>query len=124
MDMRIADRLGSGVPKAKPYKLRHLEYMFEKVQNDPVSVKMLKIDGNEVMSLLQIEPCPKIGAILDVLLSEVIEDPSLNQKEYLEKRCIELKDFDLKKLREQAKEKIEEKRQDDNEKIKRGHWVK
>ncbi|MCK4891588.1 MAG: HD domain-containing protein, partial [Candidatus Pacebacteria bacterium] len=30
MDLRIADRLGSGVPKAKPYKLRHLEYLIEK----------------------------------------------------------------------------------------------
>jgi poly(A) polymerase/tRNA nucleotidyltransferase (CCA-adding enzyme) len=34
IDLRIADRLGSGTPKAEPYKLRHLQYMFERVQND------------------------------------------------------------------------------------------
>ncbi|MFC1638131.1 CCA tRNA nucleotidyltransferase, partial [Patescibacteria group bacterium] len=31
IDLRISDRLGSGVPKAKPYKLRHLEYVVDKV---------------------------------------------------------------------------------------------
>jgi len=42
IDLRVADRLGSGVPKAKPYKLRHLEYMMEKVRFDAVSVKNAK----------------------------------------------------------------------------------
>jgi len=61
IDLRVADRLGSGVPKAKPYKLRHLEYMMEKVRQDAVSVKMLAINGNDLMELLKIEPGPKIG---------------------------------------------------------------
>jgi len=123
IDIRIADRLGSGVPKAKPYKLRHLEYMMDKVQNDPVSVKMLKINGDELMPLLGITPGPKIGAILDVLLSEVIEDPTLNNKEYLEKRSFELNESNLEELREQAKDKIEEKREVDDKKLRRGRKV-
>lgn len=123
IDIRIADRLGSGVPKAKPYKLRHLEYMMDKVQNDPVSVKMLKINGDELMPLLGIAPGPKIGAILDVLLSEVIEDPELNNKEYLEKRSFELNESNLEELREQAKDKIEEKREVDDKKLRRGRKV-
>jgi len=124
IDLRIADRLGSGVPKAKPYKLRHLEYLMEKVQHDPVSVKMLKINGDDLIKLLKIEPSPKIGAILDVLLSEVIEDPQLNNKKFLEDRSQELNKLDLKELREQAKEKIEEKKTEDDMELKKEFWVK
>ena len=90
MDLRIADRLGSGVPKAKPYKLRHLEYLIEKVSRDPISPKMLKVSGQDIMKILNIKPSPKIGAILKVLLSEVIEDPEKNTNEYLENRVQEL----------------------------------
>jgi len=124
IDLRIADRLGSGVPKAKPYKLRHLEYMMEKVRHDAVSVKMLKINGDDLMKLLKIEPSPKIGAILDVLLSEVIEDQELNNKEYLSQRSAELNKMDLKELRDRAKEKIEEKKMEDDEEIKKEFYVK
>jgi putative nucleotidyltransferase with HDIG domain len=124
IDLRVADRLGSGVPKAKPYKLRHLEYMMKKVQTDPVSVKMLQIDGNDLMKILKIEPGPKIGAILDVLLSEVIEDPKLNTDEYLKKRSGELDKLDLAELRAKAKQEIEEKKMEDDEEIKKEFWVK
>jgi len=124
IDLRVADRLGSAVPKAKPYKLRHLEYMMEKVQQDPVSVKMLKINGDELIKLLKITPGPKIGAILDVLLSEVIEDPKLNDEKYLEKRSTELNKMDLAELRGQAKEKIEERKMEDDQELKKEFWVK
>jgi poly(A) polymerase/tRNA nucleotidyltransferase (CCA-adding enzyme) len=124
IDLRIADRLGSGTPKAKPYKLRHLEYMMEKVQNDPVSVKMLKINGDYMIAKMKFEPGPKMGAILDVLLSEVIENPELNNLEYLSKRAKELNKDDIIKLRAKAKEKIEEKRSEDDEEMKKGYWVK
>ena len=50
IDLRVADRLGSGTPKAMPYKLRHLQYVMKKVQNDPVSVKMLKINGDDIVT--------------------------------------------------------------------------
>lgn len=123
MAVRIGDRLGSGVPKAKPYKLRHLEYMIEKVSKDPISAKMLAINGNDLISESKIPAGPKIGAILDVLLAEVIEDPSLNTKETLLKRAETLKESDLQTLRTLAKEKIEEKKTEENNKIKKRHWV-
>ncbi|MBU0637188.1 CCA tRNA nucleotidyltransferase [Patescibacteria group bacterium] len=123
IDLRVADRLGSGVPKAKPYKLRHLEYMMKKVRHDPISVKMLKINGNDLMILLKIKAGPKIGAILDVLLSEVIEDPELNNKKYLDKHSLKLNKLDLHELRQQAKEKIEEKKIEDDQEIKNQFWV-
>ena len=124
IDLRIADRLGSGTPKAKPYKLRHLEFIIEKVSSDAVSVKMLKINGNDLMKDLQLKPGPKIGAILDVLLSEVIEDASKNEKEFLLNRAKELDAEDLEKLRQMAKVKIEEKKEEDEKEIKKKHWVK
>ena len=122
--LRVADRLGSGVPKAQPYRLRHFQYMVEKVQHDPISVKMLKINGNDIMKLLSIEPGPIIGAVLDVLLAEVIEDPEKNSKKYLEKRAKELARMELAQLRELAKEKIEEKKEEDDTIIKSKYWVK
>ncbi len=124
IDLRIADRLGSGVPKAKPYKLRHLEYMMKKVRKDAVSVKMLKIDGNDLMRTLKIAPGPKIGAILDVLLSEVIEDQNLNDEKYLLGRGRELEKMDLEELRAKAKERIEEKKMEDDQELKKEFWVK
>ncbi|MFA6393259.1 MAG: CCA tRNA nucleotidyltransferase [Patescibacteria group bacterium] len=124
IDLRIADRLGSGVPKAKPYKLRHLEYMMKKVRKDPLSVKMLKISGNDIMKILNTRPGPKIGAMLDVLLAEVIEDPELNVKVKLEKRARELDSFGLDELREKAREKIDEKKEEEDNELKKEFWVK
>jgi len=117
--LRMSDRVGSGTPKALPYKLQHLQYMMEKVQNDPISVKMLKINGDDLLADLQMVPSPKMGALLDVLLSEVLEDPERNTKEYLLERAQKLQDFNLEELRAQAKEVIEEKRVEDDKNIKR-----
>jgi len=123
IDLRIADRLGSGTPKAMPYKLRHLQYMMEKVQNDPVSVRMLKINGNDIIKILHITPGPKIGAILDVLLGEVLEDPELNNLVWLKKRAKELSKFELEELRLKAREVIEEKRLEEDKLIKKQYKV-
>lgn len=123
IDLRIADRLGSGTPKAVPYKLRHLQYMLEKVQSDPVSVKMLKINGSDLMDQLSIAPGPKIGAILDVLLSEVIENPELNTKIHLSQRAQALKDVNLEDLRSQAKDIISDRQQADDRQIKKNYKV-
>ncbi len=123
MAVRIGDRLGSGVPKAKPYKLRHLEYMIEKVSHDPISAKMLAVNGHDLMNELRIPAGPKIGAIVEVLLAEVIENPELNTKEILLKRAQILQESDLQTLRELAREKIQEKKVAENDKIKKRHWV-
>ncbi|KKS89229.1 MAG: PolyA polymerase [Parcubacteria group bacterium GW2011_GWF2_43_11] len=90
LQVRMCDRIGSGVPKAEPYKLRHLKYVIDKVSQDPISVKMLKVTGNDVMKELDIQPGPKVGQILDILLSYVLEDPKNNQKEFLEKEIVKL----------------------------------
>ncbi len=123
IDLRIADRLGSGTPKAMPYKLRHLQYMLEKVQNDPVSVKMLKINGHDLMEKLGLPAGPILGAILDVLLSEVLENPDNNNADFLLEKAKELSALDLENLRLKAREAIEEKRDVDDKNIKKQYKV-
>jgi len=104
--------------------LRTIEYMIEKVSKDPISAKMLKIDGNDIMKLLKIQPSPKIGAILDVLLAEVIEDPKKNNKKQLENRTKELDKENLEELRKLAKGKIEDKKEEEDLKIREKYWIK
>jgi poly(A) polymerase/tRNA nucleotidyltransferase (CCA-adding enzyme) len=124
INLRIADRVGMSLPKARPYRLRKVEYLIEKVSKDPISVDMVKINGNQIMELLKIEPGPKIGAIMDVLLAEIIEDPKKNKAEYLKKRTRELDKENLDQLRKLAKGKIEEKKEEEDLKIKEKYWVK
>ena len=100
LQVRMADRIGSGVPKAQPYKLRHLRYIIDKVSQDPIGAKMLNINGNNVMELLKISPGPKVGWILDTLLGEVLDDPAKNKKELLEARVKELNTLSEKELKE------------------------
>ncbi|RJQ28841.1 HD domain-containing protein [Candidatus Parcubacteria bacterium] len=90
LKIREADRIGSGVPKAFPYKLRHLQFMIEKVRHDPVHPKMLKLNGTELMKLLNIKPSRRVGYILSILLEDVLENPKKNTKEYLEEKAKEL----------------------------------
>jgi hypothetical protein len=111
MRVREADRIGSKVPKAFPYKLRHLLFMIEKVRHDPIHPKMLAIRGNDVMRLLSINPSPKVGQVLSILLEEVLDDPSCNTKEYLEPRVLalgNLSDSELKEKMMLAKKRAEE----------------
>ena len=96
--MRICDRLGMGRPKAKPWKLIELERRLKEVQLDPITPKMLKINGSEVMEILKLKPGPKVGLILNALLGEVLEDPGKNVKKYLEEKILELDKLSEEKL--------------------------
>lgn len=126
LQVRMADRIGSGVPKAEPYKLRHLKYIIEKVSQDPISVKRLKVSGNEVIKILKIKPGPRIGQILDILLGYVLSDPNKNKKEFLEKeveKLGKLSEKEISSLSQKSKkgrEKIEMKR---DEMTKKKYWV-
>ena len=127
LKVREADRIGSGTPKAIPYKLRHLKFMIDKVARDPISPKMLKINGTEIMALLNLSPGPKIGLIMNGLMVEVLEDPAKNDKEYLENRIKELNDLpedELKELAQKGKTKLTEEEEKEIAKIKQKHFVK
>ncbi|MEX1112789.1 MAG: HD domain-containing protein [Candidatus Andersenbacteria bacterium] len=121
--VRIAERKGSGVPKAEPYRLRHLQFMVEKASKEPITVGQLKISGKDLQQELGLTPGPIFGGLLNALLAEVLEDPAKNTREYLLKRAGELKAKDpeeLKVLGAQAVEEEEKKREDD---IKRKYHV-
>jgi len=123
MEVRMCDRIGSRVPKAKPYRLRHLEYMLEKVGSDPIDPKMLKINGDEIMKILKIEPSRRVGLLLEALLQEVLDNPKNNAKDYLTKRIKELHKLQDKDLEKKAAKVYEFKQEKDAE-IKAKHWVK
>ena len=125
--VRICDRIGSGVPKAEPYKLRHFRFLVEKLQRDPVSLKMMKLNGDKIKELAGLPQGMRIGLLLNALFDEVLEDPQKNTPEYLEARVMELNklsDAELKKLAEAGKEKRLGLEEEEVAKIKKKHYVK
>jgi putative nucleotidyltransferase with HDIG domain len=127
MTVREADRIGSGVPKAVPYKMRHLQFMIEKVRHDPIEPKMLAVRGEDVMKILGIPPGPRIGMILVILLEEVLDDAARNTTAHLENRVAELgklSDTELHRLADRAKEKKLEAEEGIEAEIKKKYWVK
>ncbi len=90
MAIRIGDRMGSGCQKEKPFKLIELERRIREVEKDPMDTTMLKINGNDIMEITGLAPGREVGVIMNALLEDVLEDPSLNTKEYLSQRAIDL----------------------------------
>lgn len=127
MNLRICDRIGTGRPKENPYRLRKYKAMVEEAMRDPVSVGMLAIDGKKVMETVSLEAGPKIGFILHALLEEVLENPSLNNTDYLTQRANELNNLpieELKTLGEQGKGKKEAEEEKQIKTIRNKYWVK
>ena len=107
LNLRVCDRIGTGRPKAHPFRLRKYMSMIDEALRDPVSVGMLKIDGKKLMEIG--EPAgPRIGWILHALLEEVMDEPVKNTEEYLETRAGEMMTLDnesLKTLGEAGKDR-------------------
>ncbi len=127
MKVRFCDRIGMGRPKEAPYRLRKYEAMIDEAMRSPISVTMLKINGERVMRITDEKPGPKIGFILHILLEETFNNPKLNTLEYLEKRAKELSKFPEEKLRKiarKARDVKEEKEKKEIEIIRKKWWVK
>lgn len=127
MKVRFCDRVGMGRPKETPYRLRKYESMIDEAMRAPLSVGMLKMDGNKVMELLKIKPGPKIGFILHILLEEVLDEPEKNSAKYLQKRVLELGELsekELEKIGKKAKETKEQIERREIEEIRKKWWVK
>ncbi len=108
LNLRICDRVGTGRPKEQPFRFRKYKSMVDEALRDPISVGMLKIDGDYILANMDQKPGPRIGWALHALLEEVLEDPKKNDSKYLENRTkelFELSDEDLKKLGEAGREK-------------------
>jgi len=124
--VREADRIGSGVPKAQPYRLRYLQAMVEKVKMDPISAKMIAVKGDEVIKAAGITPGPGIGAIIAILLEEVLDDPERNEKELLLARVKELAKLPVKelvKMSQKSKERAAGEQEKIDKEIKKKYFV-
>lgn len=124
--VRICDRIGSGRPKAEPFRLREYYVMVDKALREPISLKQLKINGDKLMNILDIKPGPKIGFILNALMNEILDDPEKNKDDYLEKRAKklnEMSDDELKNFADEAKRKMEKIEYRNEQVTKKKYWV-
>ncbi len=94
LNLRVCDRIGTGRPKEQPFRFRKYKAMVDEALRDPISVKLLKINGNRIMEISGEKPGKKLGYILHALLEEALEEPNKNTSEYLEKRTKELLELD------------------------------
>lgn len=84
--LREADRLGSGNRKDKeskaiPKLLSRIDKIIE--EENAITVKDLKIDGNDLINEFNLSPGPIIGKILNYLLDLILDEPDLNNREFL-----------------------------------------
>ena len=127
INLRKADRIGMGRPKEEPYRLRKFQSMIDEVMRDPISVNMLKINGDIIINDLKIPAGPRIGYILHALLEEVLDDPQKNNEQYLINRSGELNNLEekeLEKLGTKAREKKEELDDEEVSKLRGKRYVK
>lgn len=85
MMLRVGDRIGGG-SKATSWRFQELQERIKQVLIKPFEITDLKINGNDIMTVLNIKSGPKIGQILKKLFDEVLEDSAKNDREYLLKR--------------------------------------
>lgn len=126
LNLRICDRIGTGRPKEQPFRLRKYMAMVDQAMRDPISVGMLKVNGNDLMSEVGESPGPRVGWILHALLEEVLEDPQKNTREYLLEKSRILSSMEtsaLKDMGEAGKDAQSEAEQDELSKIKAKHKV-
>lgn len=82
LDLRIGDRLGGGALETS-WRLELFKKRLEEVQKQPFSIKDLKINGNDIMQLLDIRPGPVVGQTLTKLFACVEEGTVSNERETL-----------------------------------------
>ena len=126
LNLRVCDRIGTGRPKEQPFRFRKYKAMVDEALRDPISVKMLKINGNRIMELTNEKPGRKLGFALHALLEEALVDPTKNTEKYLETRVLELfklSETELMTLAEAGREKQAEEEAEALKKIAREHNV-
>jgi putative nucleotidyltransferase with HDIG domain len=90
LNLRVCDRIGTGRPKEQPFRFRQYKAMVDEALRDPISVKLLKTNGDRLMELTGERPGRKLGYVLHALLEEALDEPGLNTVDYMEKRGVEL----------------------------------
>lgn len=84
-DLRMADALGNGTRDPDPRRLKRMARRIDNVlaQATALSVHDLAVDGDTVMHALSLASGPQVGHVLERLLEEVLDEPSLNTRERL-----------------------------------------
>ena len=90
IELRRGDRLGSGA-KESSWRWELFKKRIVEVQKQPFSIKDLKINGKDVMKVLEIKPGRKVGEVLETIFKEVEEKPELNEREILLEKIKKLK---------------------------------
>jgi poly(A) polymerase/tRNA nucleotidyltransferase (CCA-adding enzyme) len=85
ISLRLADRKGNGSREGLPVPIVKLQERIAKVIEDEnaITVKDLKINGNTLMEHFNLRPGPTIGKILNELLEHVLDDPDVNEPDIL-----------------------------------------
>jgi len=91
LDLRTADRLGSGA-KPTSWRFELFRKRLIKVQKEPFKITDLKVNGHDVMKILNIKPGPKVGQLLKYLFDRVVEKKLENKREILLKEIKKIKD--------------------------------
>lgn len=80
--LRIGDRLGGGATETS-WRLELFKKRLEDVQKQPFSVTDLKVNGFDVMKVLNVKPGPIIGKTLNELFAEVESGKLKNDRKEL-----------------------------------------
>ena len=90
-DLRIADNVGNGLKSGFPHYLEEFRTRIDGVlaARQALTLQDLDVNGQDVMRELRIDPGPKVGEVLDWLLEQVVEEPSLNERRRLLRRARE-----------------------------------
>ena len=89
-----ADRISSHPTYAKYEDIDEVNRACNSIleRNEPMRIKDLKINGNDLIEI-GVEKGKKVGEILNLLLQDVLENPKLNEREYLMEKSLKLIKF-------------------------------
>ncbi|MBI4226089.1 CCA tRNA nucleotidyltransferase [Candidatus Roizmanbacteria bacterium] len=90
LDLRYADRVGSGA-KPTSWRFELFKKRLIEVQKEPFKITDLKVNGNDVMEILNLKPGPKVGKILNSIFNDVEEGRVKNEREILLERLNKIK---------------------------------
>ncbi len=89
--LRVGDRIGSGVKKAVSWRMERFIQRLTEVEQQPFSVSDLKINGHDVMEILELSPSPEVGKILKDIFTKVVDHQLPNERSVLLKYLEDLK---------------------------------
>lgn len=90
--LREADRIGNGTRTGLPEPIRKLQDRIDLIieAENAITVRDLNINGNIIMEQFGLQPGPVIGRILQELLELVLDNPDMNEHDFLLEKADEI----------------------------------